>query len=80
MLLIAEQVLDFTEPNWVNIVTPINTTVLNEYLRASQYPKEKSHRLIQGFENGFDIGYQGPKNRTDESSNIPLKTGTPTDL
>ena len=36
----------------------------------------KSAYLIDGFTNGFDLHYQGPKIRQDSSENIPLNIGS----
>ena len=40
----------------------------------------KTEELIQGFLNGFDIGYRGPLERMDTAENIPFTVGTPTDM
>ena len=44
-------------------------------LTEAQYPPDKLRTLIHGFHHGFDIGYRGPQNRQDYSSNIPIKPG-----
>ena len=62
------------------IVTLINTEVLEEKLLISGYDKEKTEHLVQGFRNGFDIGYRGPEDRKHTSANIPLRLGTKVDL
>ena len=47
----------------------------------SKFPREKTDVLVDGFTNGFDIGYRGPMNRQDSAQNIPLgKMGTNQDL
>ena len=58
------------------IVTPINVRKLSEHLRASKYPTDKARKLIQGFTEGFDLGYRGPKIRRDTSQNIPITVGS----
>ena len=64
-----------------DIVTPINVLVLKHYLELSDYKAEKSRILIQGFTEGFEIGYRGPEIRQDTADNIPLKDiGTPVTL
>ena len=40
----------------------------------------KSSYLVNGFTNGFDLGYRGPEDRRDLSENIPLRIGTATHL
>ena len=44
-------------------------------LAQTEYDKEKSKFLINGFRNGFSLNYQGPKICTDESKNIPFTIG-----
>ena len=65
----------FTNHNLHDIVTPIKVDVLEELLKISNYPKDKTEFLIEGFTNGFDIGYEAPKLRKDTSNNIPFKVG-----
>ena len=74
------QILNFTEPNWEEICTPINTQALARLLSESNYDKGASEYLIEGFSHGFDIGYRGPAERKDESSNLPFRVGNPTEL
>ena len=49
--------------------------MLERLLRESKYDKEETSFLMDGFTNGFDIGYEGPENRRDMSKNIPIKEG-----
>jgi hypothetical protein len=42
-----------------DITTPIRVKMLKSWLQ--HYPNELKDRLIQGFSNGFSIGFQGPK-------------------
>ena len=47
----------------------------------SKYDKEKSRYLINGFTEGFGIGYAGDENRRDTAPNLPLnELGTELDL
>ena len=45
-----------------SIVTPVDYKKLRELLLETGYEKEKMKFLIDGFKNGFDIGYWGPEN------------------
>ena len=64
-----------------NIVMPVDTRVLKDLLYKSGYDKIESQYLLNGFENGFSLVYQGPTNCKDYSHNIPLRDiGTPKDL
>ena len=73
-----EQELSHQRPQqvWDDIVTPIKVGKLKEYLNKSNYNSEKSDHMIDGFSNGFSIGYQGPTNRQDTSRNLPLHIGS----
>ena len=59
---------------------PINTDKLEDLLRMSGYDRNETDFLVDGFRNGFDIGYQGPELRQSTSSNIPLTIGLHQDL
>ena len=41
----------------------------------SKYNPVETQFLVNGFTEGFDIGYQGPTNRQDTARNIPFKKG-----
>ena len=63
-----------------NIETPIDADKLEQLLIESDYDHQETTFLINGFRQGFDLGYQGPINRQDSADNIPLTVGTKTDL
>ena len=62
------------------IVTPVNVDRLRYFLDISGYNKEKGDLLLDGFMNGFDIGYRGPSDRRDLSNNIPITVGSEEEL
>ena len=78
--IVPEEILDETNQDWKEIKTPIRVQELQQLLQQTKYDKEKSRYLIDGFKNGFDIGYRGPTDRRDLSQNLPFRVGTPTDL
>lgn len=63
-----------------SLVTPVDVDKLEALLEQSSYDKVKSQRLIEGFRNGFNIGYSGPKIRQTLSRNHRLKVGTQLEL
>ena len=63
-----------------SIITPINVKRLQDLLKETRYNEEKSRYIIDGFTNGFDIGYCGPEDRQDRSNNIPLRIGSSIEL
>ena len=54
--------------------------VLKRLLTESNYDIEETNFLVNGFSNGFDIGYCGPWNRQDTSRNIPFQVGDKFDM
>lgn len=49
-------------------------------LISSNYDKQLTRELVDGFTHGFDLGYRGPTNRADYSNNLKLRVGSPLDL
>ena len=49
-------------------------------LKDAQYDTTEIEFLHQGFSQGFDIGYDGPKDRRSTSENIPFTVGNETQL
>ena len=66
---------NYVNHNLGEIVTPINKDELSYWLQTSGYDKNEAKFLVEGFTNRFDINYNGPVNRKDESKNIPFHTG-----
>ena len=65
-----------------HLKSPVNVTVLHKLLVESKYDKEETKFLVDGFTNGFRIGYEGPRNIKLTSQNLKLdgKVGNKTDL
>ena len=63
------------------IVTPVNVALFEQLLVESGYNTNETTYLVNGFTNGFDLEYQGPRDRADVSHNLPFReVGTPHDL
>ena len=58
-----------------SIVTPLNVKRFEGLLKEANYDEEKTRFLVDGFTNGFDIGYDGPMDRQSEAENIPFTPG-----
>ena len=56
-----------------DIVMPVNADHLEQLLIESKYNEEETKFLVNGFRQGFDIGYEGPTGRKDTSENIPIR-------
>ena len=55
------------------IVTPIIVPELKRLLSESGYDQLKSEELVNGFNQGFDIGYRGPMKRNNLANNLPIR-------
>ena len=62
--------------NLNDIVTPFKVSRYAELLRMSNFDRESSAELVNGFLHGFDIGYHGPLDRCDSAANIPITVGS----
>ena len=72
----SDRQIDYFENfNLDNIVTPVNVTKLRNLLVESEYDRDKTKFLIEGFTQGFHLGYKGPVNRQDSSPNLPFTPG-----
>ena len=58
-----------------NLVTPVNVLALEHLLEETEYDKTKSLKLINGFKNGFDLGYRGPQDVQLKSANLKFVVG-----
>ena len=56
-----EVVLQYENFDLTNIKTPVNVGMLEKLLTDSHYDKKETKFLIDGFTNGFSIGYMGPE-------------------
>ena len=56
-----------------NIVMPVNIDKLEQLLRESNYCEKETAFLVNGFRNGFDIGYEDPQQRADTAKNLPFR-------
>ena len=58
-----------------SIVTPVKVNVLEKLLIESKYDVKETAFLVNGFKQGFDIGYTGSNNHQSTSQNIPFTLG-----
>ena len=70
---IFTEVLQFENFDLENIKTPVNVEVLKHLLDISGYDKEETEFLIDGFINGFTIGYSGPQDVKITSPNLKFR-------
>ena len=63
-----------------SIVTPIKIDILHQLLIEMQYDQQKTKFLVDGFTNGFKLGYEGDRKVKRTSPNLPLTVGDEVDL
>ena len=63
-----------------SIVTPVKPTVLNRLLRQTSMLIQDIEFLVDGFTQGFDLCYWGPKHRASTSRNLPFTIGDKSEL
>ena len=63
-----------------NIITPVEVDNLDRLLKLSQYDTKKSEFLVNGFREGFDLGYRGPEEIQQTSQNLKFTVGDKIEL
>ena len=58
-----------------HICTPVKWQVFENFLKEANYDAKETTFLVQGFKEGFDLGYQGPTNRQSRAHNLPFHIG-----
>ena len=76
----VEEPLYFENFDLTNIVTPVNIHRLQELLKLTAYNKKKSDFLIDGFSNGFSIGFANSIEGKRLAPNLKLRVGNETIL
>ena len=56
-----------------SVVTPVDPDVLERLLIQSEYDPEETEFLVDGFQNGFDIGYRGATNVKLSAPNLKFR-------
>ena len=59
-------------------MTPVKPGILKQLLEETQYDPEKTKFLIDGFTEGFDLGYRGPEDVKMTSPNLKFVIGDST--
>ena len=61
-------------------MTPVKTDEFERLLTKTNYDLKKTKFLIEGFKNGFDLGYRGPDVIQQTSKNLKFSIGNKTEL
>ena len=62
--------------NITDVVTPVNVVALQGLLTQSNYDKNKTRYLVNGFRQGFSIGYNSPTEIRHFAPNLKLQIGS----
>ena len=65
----------YTNFDLQNIQMPIDVNEFHRLLMETNYDRSETRFLVDGFTNGFSIGYASIEERADMSDNIPLTVG-----
>ena len=65
----------YTNFNIHDIFTPVKHQELDILLRETNFDDSKREILVEGFRNGFSLGYQGPENIRITSPNLKFTIG-----
>ena len=63
-----------------SIATLVDADTLEHMLSESEYDPVCAHFLVDGFRNGFDLGYRGPIKRRSTAQNLPFRVGSPIEM
>ena len=76
-----EEILFYENLDLENIKTPVNVDIFHDLLKQSSYNKKEIEFLVDGFRNGFSIGYEGPEDVKITSPNLKFReVGNPISL
>ena len=76
----AKEVFHFKNYDLKSVVTPVDVDALRRLMEESSYDVEEAQFLLNGFTNGFSIGYEGPSDIQQTAPNLKLRTGDEIDL
>ena len=66
--------------NLLDVITPVKVDILHNLLIESGYDKQMTDYIINGFQNGFELGYRGNTEIRMTSPNLKLRIGDEIDL
>ena len=74
------EILNYVNLDLDNITTPLRVTQLQQELELAGYPREKTEFLVDGFTEGFDLGYRGDHRVQIKSPNLKFVIGDEVEL
>ena len=80
LLNIAEEILLFSNTNLTDIFTPVNADRLEELLTQCDYDSTETAFLVNGFKEGFTLGYQGSFEVKIQAPNLKFQEGVGSEI
>ena len=74
------EVLQYSNLDLENVISPVNYSNLESLLKESAYDPVETAFLVDGFKNGFDLGYRGEDKPKIESKNLKFTIGNEVEL
>ena len=76
----ADKTLYYENYDLRSIKTPVDADKFQQLLEESQYDKLETEFVCNGFRNGFELEYAGPKCIRQKSQNLKLRVGSKLEL
>ena len=76
----GREVLYYENFDLENVVSPVDASKLEQLLKEANHDKNKTEFLVEGFRNGFSIGYEGDPDVQLTAPNLKLNIGDSTEL
>ena len=73
-------ILQFSNYDLENIFSPVDADMLEKLLNEADYDTKKTTFLVDGFRNGFSLGYHGEESVRHKSKNLRFTIGNKTIL
>ena len=72
--------LNFSNQDLQQVFSPVKADVLDRLLSEANYDADKTKFLVDGFKEGFDIGYRGPMEVQLSAPNLKITVGSKLEL
>ena len=74
------EILFYENYDLENLITPVEVDKFEQLLIQTGCEESLRREVIDGFRNGFDLGYEGPQDVKLESPNLRFRVGDEIDL
>ena len=67
------EILYYKNYNLEDVISPVDVNMLESLLKEASYDTDKTNKLVDGFKNGFSLGYEGPTKIQIQSPNLKFR-------